>query len=132
MVKSLGAGRVIDYTQEDFTKNGESYDIIFDAVGKSSFSHCAGALTQNGVYVSTLPTLRLYLQMFWTSKKSGKKALYLDPVDTSEDLIFLKELIKAGELKAVLDRRYPWEQMSEAHRYVESGHKRGNVVITVA
>ena len=131
MVKSLGADTVIDYTQEDFTKSDETYDIIFDAVGKSSFSHCKGSLKQKGVYISTLPTLPLYLQMLWTSKIGSKKAIYLDPISTQEDLTLLKELIEAGKLKAVIDRRYPMEQTADAHRYVEKGHKKGNVVITV-
>jgi NADPH:quinone reductase-like Zn-dependent oxidoreductase len=131
MVKSLGADKVIDYTQEDFTKSGQTYDIILDAVGKSSFSGCKGSLKQQGVYVSTLPTLRLFLQMLWTSRSSGKKAIYADAISSKEDLIFLKELIEAGKMKAVIDRCYPFEQMAEAHRYVDKGHKKGNVVITL-
>ena len=131
LVKSLGADKVIDYTQEDFAKTGQTYDIIFDAVGKNSFSHCKGSLKQKGIYLSTLPTLRLFLQMLWTSKIGSKKAIYLDPIDTKEDLIFLKELIEAGKLKAVIDRTYTLEQIVEAHRYVDKGHKKGNVVITV-
>ncbi len=131
LVKFLGAGRVIDYTREDFTRSGRTYDIVFDAVGKSSFSRCKGSLTPRGVYVSTLPTLPLLLQTAWTARRGGKKALYLDAVAGREDLVFLKELIEAGELKAVIDRRYPLEQAAEAHRYAEQGHKKGNVVITV-
>jgi NADPH:quinone reductase-like Zn-dependent oxidoreductase len=131
MVKSLGAVKVINYTQEDFAKNGQTYNIIFDAVGKSSFSHCKGSLKQKGIYISTLPTLQLILQMLWTAKKSGKKAIYLDTVSTQEDLVFLKELIEAGKLKSVIDRCYPWEQIVDAHRYVDKGHKKGNVIITV-
>jgi NADPH:quinone reductase-like Zn-dependent oxidoreductase len=131
MVKSLGADHVIDYTREDFAKTGQTYDMIFDAVGKSSFSRCRGALKPNGIFVSTLPTLLLFLQMAWTSSSGGRKAMYADPVNTKEDLTFLKELIEAGELKAVIDRRYSWEQIAKAHRYVEKGHKKGNVVITL-
>jgi len=131
LVKSLGADKVIDYTREDFTKTGQTYDIIFDAVGKNSFSHCKGSLKQKGVYLSTLPTLPLLLQMLWTSKIGSKKAIYMDAIDTKEDLIFLKELIEAGKIKSVIDRRYPLEQTAEAHRYAEKGHKKGNVVITV-
>jgi NADPH:quinone reductase-like Zn-dependent oxidoreductase len=136
MVKSLGADKVIDYTKEDFTKSGETYDIIFDAVGKSSFSRCKRSLTQKGVYLSPVFGLPQLVQMLWTSKIGSKKAKFsatgLRPV--SERLIFLKELIElieAGKIKSVIDRRYPLEQIAEAHRYVEKGHKKGNVVITV-
>jgi NADPH:quinone reductase-like Zn-dependent oxidoreductase len=136
MVKSLGADKVIDYTKEDFTKSGQAYDIIFDAVSKSSFSRCKGSLTQKGVYLSTVPGLPILLQMLWTSKIGSKKAKFsatgLRPVP--ERLIFLKELIElieAGKLKSIIDRRYPFEEIAEAHRYVEKGHKKGNVVITV-
>ena len=136
LVKSLGADKVIDYTKEDFTKTGQTYDVIFDTVGKSSFSRCKGSLTQKGVYLSTVATLAIILQMLWTSKIGSKKAMFsatgLRPVP--ERLIFLKELnelIEAGKIKSVMDRRYPLEQTAEAHRYVEKGHKKGNVVITV-
>jgi len=136
LVKSLGADKVIDYTKEDFTKTGQTYDIIFDAVSKSSFSRCKGSLTQKGVYFSAVPELPILLQMLWTSKIGSKKAKFsatgLRPVP--ERLILLKELIEpieAGKIKSVIDRRYPLEQIAEAHRYVEKGHKKGNVVITV-
>jgi NADPH:quinone reductase-like Zn-dependent oxidoreductase len=136
MVKSLGADKVMDYTKEDFSQSGETYDIIFDAVGKSSFSRCKRSLTQKGVYLSSVFGLPQLVQMLWTSKIGNKKAKFsatgLRPV--SERLIFLKELIElieAGKIKSVIDRRYPLEQIAEAHRYVEKGHKKGNVVITV-
>jgi len=133
LVKSLGADKVIDYTKEDFTKSGETYDVIFDAVAKSSFSRCKSSLNQRGIYLSTFPTLALLLQMLWTSMVGGKKAIFAASSFSwsSEDLIFLKELIEAGKMKSVIDRRYPLEQTAEAHRYVEKGHKKGNVVITV-
>ena len=139
LVKSLGADKVIDYTKEDFTQSNETYDVIFDTfdtVIKNSFSHCKGSLTQRGVYLSAVPTLAILLQMLWTSKIGSKKVIFsatgLRPVP--ERLIFLKELIeltKAGKIKTVIDRRYPLEQIAEAHRYVETGHQNGNVVITV-
>jgi NADPH:quinone reductase-like Zn-dependent oxidoreductase len=136
LVKSLGADQVIDYTQEDFTKSGQTWDVIFDAENKSSFSQCKGSLTQKGVYLKTFPGLTILLQMLWTSKIGSKKAKIsatgLRPVP--ERLIFLNELvelIEAGKIKSVIDRCYPLEQTAEAHRYVEKGHKKGNVVITV-
>jgi NADPH:quinone reductase-like Zn-dependent oxidoreductase len=136
LVTSLGADKVIDYTKEDFTKSGETYDIIFDALphgakGKNSFSRCKGSLSQKGVYLSIVPTLPLLLQMLWTSKIGSKKAKFMMIKPSTKDLIFLKELIEAGKIKSVIDRRYPLEQTAEAHRYVEKGHKKGNVVITV-
>jgi len=136
LVKSLGADKVIDYTKEDFTKSGQTYDIIFDTVGKSSFSRCKGSLEQEGVYLSTVPTPAIYLQMIWTSKIGSKRAIIsqtgLRPSsEVAKDLIFLKELIEAEKIKSVIDRRYPLDQTAEAHRYVEKGHKKGNVVIKV-
>ena len=134
MVKSLGADKVIDYTKEDFTKSGQTYDIIFDAVGKSSFSRCKSSLKKKGFYLSTVPGLAIILQMLWTSMVGSKKAMFAATSFnySTEDLIFLKELIEAEKIKPVIDRRYPLEQTAEAHRYVEKGHKKGNVVITVA
>jgi NADPH:quinone reductase-like Zn-dependent oxidoreductase len=131
LVTSLGADEVIDYTKEDFTKNGQPYDIIFDAVGKKSFSQCKGSLKPGGVYLLSVPTLAILVQTLWTSMVGDKKAILGVPKSTSEDLNFLKELMEAGMLKPVIDRTYPLEQMVEAHRYVDKGHKKGNVVITV-
>ncbi len=132
LVKSLGADKVIDYTQEDFTKSGETYDVIFDmVVGKTSFSDCRNALKQNGLYLAGAGGLQAFAQMLWTSMIGGKKVLAGEAPERKEDLIFLKELIEAGKIKPVIDRRYPLEQMAEAHRYVDKGHKRGSVVITV-
>ncbi len=109
LVKSLGADEAIDYTTEDFTKNGQRYDVVFDAVGKISRSHAKGSLKEKGVFLST-----------WQSPR----------VD-SGDLVLLKGLVEAGKLKAVIDRQYPLEEIVEAHRYVEAGHKRGNVIVRV-
>jgi NADPH:quinone reductase-like Zn-dependent oxidoreductase len=136
MVKSLGADEVIDYTKEDFTRAGKTYDLIFDVVAKSSFSRCKSLLKKNGIYLSTFPALPTVLQMLWTSKIGSKKAMFVSTglrpsSEKTRDLIFLKELIEAGKVKSVIDRRYPLEQVAEAHRYVEKGHKKGNVVITV-
>ncbi len=133
MVKSLGADTVIDYTKEDFTKDGQTYDIIFDAVGKSSFSRSKGSLTHGGVYLATVPTPAILLQTVWTAKIGSKKAIFAATglKQRKANLIFLRELVEAGKLQAVIDRRYPLEHLAEAHRYVEKGHKKGSVVITV-
>jgi NADPH:quinone reductase-like Zn-dependent oxidoreductase len=136
MVKALGADQVIDYKKEDFTKNGQTYDIIFDTVGKSSFTRCKGSLAENGIYLTTVPSPAIFLQVLWTSKVGRKKvniaATGLRPAgEKTKDLLFITELIEAGKLKAVIDRCYPLEQIAEAHRYVETGRKRGNVVITL-
>jgi NADPH:quinone reductase-like Zn-dependent oxidoreductase len=131
LVKSLGADKVIDYTKEDFTKNEQTYDIIFDAVGKRSFSQCKDSLKQGGVYLMSVPILAILLQTLFTSIIGSKKAILVNPKSQTEDLNFLKELIEAGEIKPVIDRTYPLEQIVEAHRYVDKGHKKGNVVITV-
>lgn len=132
-VKSLGADQVIDYTKEDFTKNGQNYDVIFDAVGKRSFSSCKSSLKENGVFLSTVPTLGIMLQMLRTSKSGSKKAKFVAAglKQNKENLLFLKELAETGKIKPIIDRRYPLEQIAEAHRYVEKGHKKGNVVITL-
>jgi NADPH:quinone reductase-like Zn-dependent oxidoreductase len=135
-VKSLGADQVIDYTQEDFTKNGKTYDIIFDTVGKRSFSECKGSLTDEGIYLATVPTPVIMLQALWTAKSGSKKVKFAaaglrSASEKIKDLIFLTELIEAGKVKAVIDRCYPLERIAEAHRYVEKGHKKGNVVITL-
>jgi NADPH:quinone reductase-like Zn-dependent oxidoreductase len=136
MVHSLGADQVIDYTREDFTENGKTYDIIFDTVGKRSFSQCKGSLTTEGIYLSTVPTPEIMLQALLTAKGRSKKVKFaaagLRPASEKiKDLDFLTKLIEAGKIKPVIDRRYPLEQIAEAHRYVEEGHKKGNVVITV-
>ena len=135
LVESLGADVVIDYTEEDFTKNGQTYDIVFDTVGKSSFARCRGSLTQNGVYLDA-GKLSTLLPMIWTSVFGGKRAMlaatYVRPArELGKDLLLLKELIEAGTVRAVIDRCYPLEQTAEAYRYVETGRKKGNVVISL-
>jgi NADPH:quinone reductase-like Zn-dependent oxidoreductase len=132
-VKSLGADKVIDYTKEDFTKSGQTYDIIFDVVGWRSFSRCKSSLKQKGIYLLTNPGLSKIIQILWTSMIGGKKVKWVASAlkAKAEDLIFIKELVEAGKIKPVIDRRYPLEQIAEAHRYVETGHKKGDVVITV-
>jgi NADPH:quinone reductase-like Zn-dependent oxidoreductase len=132
LVRSLGADKVIDYTKEDFTKSGKTYDAILDTVGNLSFSSCRSSLKQNGLYLPTPGGMLEIVQMLWTSIIGGKKVLIASGSERKEDLIFLKELIEAGKIRPVIDRRFPLEQMAEAHRYVDSGHKKGNVVITVA
>ncbi len=127
LVKSLGADDVIDYTEEDFTKNGQTYDIIFDAVAKTSFSRCKSSLTQRGIFITVDYPL---VQALWRSIAGSKRVVFGSP-NRIEDLVFLRELIEAGRLESVIDRSYPLEQAVEAHRYVEQGHKKGNVVITV-
>ena len=136
MVNALGANKVIDYTKVDFTKTSRTYDIIFDTVGKRSFSRCKGSLTQKGIYLSPVLGLPLLLQMLWTSKIGSKKAQFsatgLQPALVLQTLLKeLKELIETEKIKSVIDRRYMLEQTAEAHRYVEKGHKKGNVVITL-
>jgi NADPH:quinone reductase-like Zn-dependent oxidoreductase len=130
-VKSLGADKVIDYTQEDFTTNGETYDLIFDILGKSSFSRCKSSLKPNGRYLLASFKMKQLFQMLWTSITGSKKVICVLSPQRTEDLISLKELIEAGKIKSVIDRSFPLEQAAAAHRYVETGHKKGNVVITV-
>jgi NADPH:quinone reductase-like Zn-dependent oxidoreductase len=137
MVRSLGAAKVIDYNKEDFTHNGETYDIIFDAVGKKiTFSRCKGSLVKGGVYLTVLPKREDLASMIWTHIDRRKRAKLMAKALRSKrrkkkDLVFIKKLAEEGKLKPVIDRRYPLEQIVEAHRYVEQGHKRGNVVITI-
>lgn len=131
LVRSLGADWVIDYTQEDFTKNGETYDVIFDAVGKHSFRRCRDSLKRGGIYLATDGLQNLILAP-WTSRIGDKKVLFpIPPRYTKKDVLFLKDLIEAGRYRAVIDRRYPLEDVIEATRYVETEQKTGNVVLTV-
>ena len=134
MVKSLGAEKVIDYTQEDFTQSSETFDIIFDTVvGKTSFSDCRNSLKQNGLYLAVAGGPKELVQMLWTSVIGGKKVIFGGgpASERKEYFLFIKELLEAGKIKPVIDRRYRLEEIAEAHRYVDKGHKKGNVVITV-
>jgi NADPH:quinone reductase-like Zn-dependent oxidoreductase len=117
--------------QEDFTKSDEAYDVIFDAVGKSSFSACMRSLKEGGCYLLGNPGLSQQVRRVWTSRMSRKKVIGGMTSYRTEDLVFLRKLIEAGKLKSVIDRSYPLEQIVEAHRYVDTGQKTGNVVITV-
>lgn len=133
LVKSLGADHVIDYTREDFTKNHDSYDIIFDTVGKSSFSRSKQALKQDGLFLTIEMTFDILWQMLWTKFSRKKAILGLAGLNQEkEQLMFLKELVESGKLKPVTDRSYPLSDIAEAHRYVDTGRKKGNVVITMA
>jgi len=131
LVKSLGADQVIDYTQEDWTRSGETYDILFDAVGKTSFPDCLKSLKKEGVYLQAVAAPALSIRMRWAGMTSSKTLIGGTATPKTENLITLKELIEAGKIKPVIDRRYPLEQIVEAHRYVDQGHKKGDVVITV-
>ncbi|MFQ5818612.1 MAG: NAD(P)-dependent alcohol dehydrogenase [Candidatus Heimdallarchaeota archaeon] len=133
MVQDLGADFVIDYTQEDFTKSGQTYDIIFDAVGKNSFSNCKNSLNDTGIYVTVdfMNPKKHLLQMVWTKFRSKKIKGGMLKEQGPEDLDFLRDLIEAEKVKSVIDKRYPMSQIAEAHRYYEKGHSNGKVVITV-
>lgn len=132
MVKALGADKVIDYTKDDFSQRSERYDIILDAVGKSPFSSSVNLLKTNGYYLRVVHmALSAILRGLWVSMTTRKKVIGGGISETSEDLIFLKELVEAGKLRAVIDRSYSLEEMVEAHTYVEKGHKKGNVIVTI-
>jgi NADPH:quinone reductase-like Zn-dependent oxidoreductase len=130
-VKSLGAGKVIDYKKEDFTKSTETYDLIFDIFGKGSFSQYKKSLNEAGVYLLASFKMKKLLQMIWTSIKAGKKVVCALAIPKTEDLIFVKDLIEEGKIKSVIDRCFPLEQTAEAHKYIEAGNKKGNVVIKI-
>ncbi len=131
MLRSIGADQVIDYTKENFTQSGETYDFILDVVSRSPFSGSTRSLKQNGRYLIANPGLSQMVRGRWTSMTGSKKVVFGAAYPKTEDLVFLKELVEAGKLKSVIDRRYPLQQIAEAHRYVETGHKVGNIVITV-
>ncbi len=132
MLSALGAERVIDYTREDFTKSGETYDVIFDVVGKSSYSGSLKSLKKSGTFVIANPRLPHMVRGPLTSMTGDKKVVVTPASQARDDLIFLRDLIEAGKLRSIIDRRYPLDQIVEAHRYVETGQKAGNLVITVS
>lgn len=131
MLRSIGANHVIDYTREDFTKNGKRYDVIFDTIGKSPFAASLRSLNENGTYLNANPGLFGSLRRQRTLMEGGKRVILWTAGYTDENLLALKELVEAGTLKAVIDRRYPLERAAEAHQYVDTGNKKGNVVITM-
>jgi NADPH:quinone reductase-like Zn-dependent oxidoreductase len=131
LVKSLGADKVIDYTMEDFTKSDERYDFVFNVVGKTTFTQCKGLLKQKGIFLENMLELKGILKMIWTSIIGGKKIKGGVSKETAENLNFFIELIESGKLKPVIDKIFPLEKTAEAFQYVEQGHKKGNVVITV-
>jgi len=130
-VKALGADKVIDYTQEDFTQNGETYDLILDIMNKSSFEKCKNSLKPKGIYLLASFKMKQIFQMLRTSRSSGKKVICALSNETPKDLEIIKNLAEEGKLKAIVDKRFPMERAAEAHRYVESGNKAGSVVITI-
>jgi NADPH:quinone reductase-like Zn-dependent oxidoreductase len=131
LVRSLGADEVVDYLAEDFTKNGRTYDAIIDAVGKYSFRRGRHSLKPGGIYVAT-DGLRNLFWALWTWRIGNKRLKFVGGRKTKQDVVFIKGLVEAGKFRAVIDRRYPMEQVVEAHRYVETWHKAGNVVLTIS
>ena len=132
MLQSIGAEHVVDYTKEDFSQSGVIYDVIFDVVGTISLSRSERSITKNGTYLLANPMRGQMLGGPWKRMTSGKKVVTQTASGTLADLVYLRELIEAGKIKTVIDRTYPLDQIVEAHRYVETGQKKGNVVITVA
>lgn len=131
MVASLGADAVIDYTQADFTQASSRYDLIFDAVGKRSFTECQAALKPNGTYITTLPNGKLIMQRIWTAIFPRKKVRFVVQTPSGEDLVYLKELLEAGKMRVIVDRVYPLSEIATAHQYSESGHAVGKIVIAI-
>lgn len=131
LVKSLGADKVIDYTQEDFTKGSETYDIIFDTVGKSSFRKCKNVLKFGGKYLVTVWTFNRVLLSVLTKLCKKRKLIFAMSINKKEALEFLKSMIETGKLKTIIDKTYSMDKISEAHQYVERGHKKGNVVVEI-
>jgi len=136
LVKSIGADKVIDYTKEDFTKSGETYDIIFDLTGKTTFSQCKKLLKRNGKFLQAAITLTIFPSVLWTSMFGSKKALIMatglrPPLERTKDLNFISKLLEEGKIKPVIDRKYQFDEIAEAHKYVDNGHKKGNVIISI-
>jgi NADPH:quinone reductase-like Zn-dependent oxidoreductase len=130
-VQALGAERVIDYTREDFTQNGETYDLIFDVLGRSSFSRCKRSLTEKGIYLLASFKSKALLQMLLTSRTSGRKVICALANEDPQNLALVTDLIESGQYISIIDRSFPLEQAAEAHEYVEAGQKRGNVAISL-
>jgi NADPH:quinone reductase-like Zn-dependent oxidoreductase len=131
LARSLGADHVIDYTRDDFTKDGQTYDVIFDAVGKHAYRRCRSSLTPSGLYIATDGWANGFWAL-WTARSKGRRVLLdIPPHYRQRDVLYLKELIEAGNYRAVIDRRYPLQQIADATRYVETQQKVGNVVLTV-
>jgi NADPH:quinone reductase-like Zn-dependent oxidoreductase len=131
LVKSLGADKVIDYTKEDFTKNGETYDVIFDTVKKLPFADCLRSLNMNGILILSAAGLSDMMKGWWVSMTNGKKVMSGVIIQSADNIAFLKKLVETGKLRAIIDRTYLLAQIAEAHTYVEKGHKKGNVAIEV-
>jgi len=131
LIRLVGADHTIDYTQEDFTRSGQTYDVIFDVIGKSSFAGSMRSLKPDGRYLIGNASMSQRMQARRASQRSSRKVLVGTAPLKAEDLISLDQLIETGKIKPILDRRFPLEQTAEAHRYVESGDKKGNVVITI-
>jgi NADPH:quinone reductase-like Zn-dependent oxidoreductase len=131
VLRSIGADHVIDYTKEDFARSGAAYDVVSDVVGKSSFTGSLKVLKEGGCFLMANPRLSQILRGRWTSKFGSKKVVSRVAPETADDLVFLRGLIEAGTIRSVIDRRYPLERIAEAHAYVESGHKKGHVVIII-
>ena len=136
LVRELGADMVIDYTMTDFTRTGQTYDVIFDVAGKSSFTRCRAALNRTGSYLTTAPSPAILLQMPWTSRRGGKKAVVAftglrPPSEKRKDLLYIRDLTEASTLTPVIAASYPLRRIADAYRHVDAGHKRGNVVVTM-
>ena len=131
MLRSIGADYVIDYTKDDFTETGKTYDVILDVVPKSSFSRCVRSIRPNGRYLLANPNFFAMVRALWKSMTSSKKVMFAFARSRQEDLVALKELVEAGKIRAVIDKRFPLEQAAEAHAYVDTGRRKGTVVLTI-